>query len=240
MKSYGKLALGIIATWFIVVLSTSALHLFRTDANHAGVAYAVAALAPVALFSVWFAASEKFQELVFSLNPRTLTAVQSWRIFGFLFLLLAANQALPAIFAVPAAYGDVFIGLTAALVAWKLATPEHRTFYIFWQGLGLTDLIMTIILGSTAPLLSPGGPSMNVMTQLPLPSSINTAVTRSAILRFCSALRPSTQVICTWGISLLLGIYDSPCLGLQDPSILSASRWHSFLSGRINRIAEQL
>ena len=100
MKSYGKLALGIIATWFIVVLSTSALHLFRTDANHAGVAYAVAALAPVALFSVWFAASEKFQELVFSLNPRTLTAVQSWRIFGFLFLLLAANQALPAIFAV--------------------------------------------------------------------------------------------------------------------------------------------
>ena len=168
MKSYGKLALEIIATWFIVVLSTSALHLFRTDANHAGVAYAVAALAPVALFSVWFAASEKFQELVFSLNPRTLTAVQSWRIFGFLFLLLAANQALPAIFAVPAAYGDVFIGLTAALVAWKLATPEHRTFYIFWQGLGLTDLIMTIILGSTAPLLSPGGPSMNVMTQLPL------------------------------------------------------------------------
>lgn len=168
MKGYGKLAAGIIASWFIVALSVSALYMFRGDANRAGVAVAVAELAPVALFSVWFAASEKFQQLAMSLNPRTLTAVQSWRIFGFLFLLLGANQVLPAVFAVPAAYGDIFIGLTAALVAWKLAAPANRTGFIFWQGLGLTDLIMSIILGSTTPLLSPHGPSMGVMTELPL------------------------------------------------------------------------
>src|SRR3989338_1201547 len=32
------------------------------------------------------------------------------------------------------------------------------------------------------------------------PSSTSAWVTRSAILRFCSALRPSTQVICTCGM----------------------------------------
>src|SRR5258708_38106019 len=34
------------------------------------------------------------------------------------------------------------------------------------------------------------------------PSSIRTLVIRSAILRFCSGVRPSTQVICTCGIAL--------------------------------------
>src|ERR1700756_826791 len=34
------------------------------------------------------------------------------------------------------------------------------------------------------------------------PSSINTAVIRSATFRFCSGVRPSTQVICTCGIAL--------------------------------------
>src|SRR5258708_3953398 len=33
------------------------------------------------------------------------------------------------------------------------------------------------------------------------PSSISTPVIRSAILRFCSGVRPSTQVICTCGIA---------------------------------------
>src|SRR5258707_10752164 len=34
------------------------------------------------------------------------------------------------------------------------------------------------------------------------PSSIRTAVMRSATFRFCSGVRPSTQVICTCGIAL--------------------------------------
>jgi len=157
MKSHGKLAAGLIASWFIVVLSASALHLFRNDPNRVGVAVALAALAPVALFSVWFAASEKFQQFALSLNPRTLTAVQSWRIFGFLFLLLSANAILPPVFAVPAAF-----------VAWKLASPAHRTLFVLWQGLGMTDLLMAIVLGTTARLLSPNSPSMSAMTELPL------------------------------------------------------------------------
>src|SRR5437016_4101393 len=54
-------------------------------------------------------------------------------------------------------HGDIFIGVTAALVAWKLASPAHRTFFILWQGLGMT-----------ARLLSPNSPSMSAMTALPL------------------------------------------------------------------------
>jgi hypothetical protein len=50
-----------------------------------------------------------------------LTAVQTWRIIGFTFLLLEARGMLPGVFAWSAGYGDMLIGVTASLVAWKLA-----------------------------------------------------------------------------------------------------------------------
>lgn len=95
IKNYGKLAARLVASWFIVVVAAAAPHLFRNDPHRIGVAIALAALTPVALFAVWLSASEKFQQLALSLNPRALTAVQFWRIFGFLFLLLGANGMLP-------------------------------------------------------------------------------------------------------------------------------------------------
>jgi len=36
-----------------------------------------------------------------SLNPRVLTALQMWRVIGFVFLLLEAHRLLPAMFAYP-------------------------------------------------------------------------------------------------------------------------------------------
>ena len=107
MKNYGKLTIRIIVVWFIFALSASALHLFQNDANRIGIEVAIAALAPIVVFSLWFAVSERFRQFALSLNPRTLTALQSWRFVGFIFVLLEARGVLPAIFAWPAGYGDM-------------------------------------------------------------------------------------------------------------------------------------
>lgn len=168
MKSYGKLTAGLIAVWFIFVFSASALHLFKNDSNRVELAVALAALTPIFLFSLWFATSEKFWQFALSLNPRTLTFVQSWRILGFVFVVLQAYGVLPPIFALPAGYGDMAIGATASLVAWKLANPSHRNSFILWQVLGIADLVVAVGLGTTARLLSPYGTSMVAMTVLPL------------------------------------------------------------------------
>ena len=168
MKSYGKLTLRLIAAWFIFVLSASALHLFRNDSNRVGLAVGLAALTPIVVFSLWFAASENFRQFALSLNPRTLTFVQSWRILGFVFVLLQAYSVLPSIFALPAGYGDMAIGATASLVAWKLANTSHRNSFILWQVLGIADLVMAVSLATTARLLSPHYTSMVAMTVLPL------------------------------------------------------------------------
>lgn len=168
MKNYGKPVTALIAAWFLFALSASALDLFSNNANQIGLAVAIAAVTPILVFALWFAASKTFQQFALSLNPQFLTLAQSWRIIGFTFVLLEARSVLPAIFALPAGYGDMAIGATATFVAWKLANPAHRNSFIVWQLLGITDLVTAVALGTTASLLSPHGPSMAAMTVLPL------------------------------------------------------------------------
>ena len=168
MKNYGKLTAGLIAGWFLFVLFASAQHLFKNGSNRLGVAVGLAALTPIVVFSLWFATSEKFRQFALSLNPRILTFVQSWRILGLVFVILETKSVLPAVFALPAGYGDMAIGATAALVALKLANPTHRSSFILWQLLGIGDLVMAVSLGTTAGLLNPHGVSMVAMTVLPL------------------------------------------------------------------------
>jgi len=117
MKNYGKFIAWLIAVWFLFVLSASALHLFENNSNRIGLAVAIAAVTPIVVFFLWLAASESFQRFAFSLNPRILTSAQAWRMVGFTFVLLEARGALPAIFALPAGYGDMAIGATASFVA---------------------------------------------------------------------------------------------------------------------------
>jgi hypothetical protein len=168
MKNYGKFVIGLIVVWFFFALGASAAHLFQNNANRIGLAVALAALAPLVVFSLWFAASGSFRKFALSLNPRILTSLQTWRIIGFTFVLLEAHRALPAIFAFPAGYGDMFIGATAALVAWQLANPAHRNAFIAWQLLGILDLVTAVSMGTTAPRLDPHGIPMVAMTVLPL------------------------------------------------------------------------
>ncbi len=168
MRNYGKLTAGLMVVWFLFALSASAAHLFENNANRIGISVAIAAAAPLIVFSLWFAASESFRKFALSLNPRILTGAQAGRIIGFTFVLLEAHNVLPAIFALPAGYGDMFIGVTAFFAAWQLANPQRRHTFIAWQLLGILDLLTAVSLGVTAGLIDPHGPSMATMTVLPL------------------------------------------------------------------------
>src|SRR5207253_4291248 len=131
---YGRLTAGLIAAWFVFALSASALHLFQTD--QLPLTLGLAVLTPIVAFLLWFATSAGFRQFAMSLNPSTLTFVQSWRIVGFTFLVLYAAGILPGLFALPAGWGDIAIGTTAPLVAIKFANFSHRRGFIFWQILG--------------------------------------------------------------------------------------------------------
>jgi hypothetical protein len=164
--SYGRVTAGLIAVWFVFALSASALHVFKTDLLP--VALGLAVTIPIVAFLLWFATSAAFRQFALSLNPRTLTFVQCWRVAGFTFLVLYAAGILPGVFALPAGLGDIAIGATAPLVAIKLGNFNHRRGFIFWQILGISDLVMAVTLGTIARLISPDGVGTGVMTVLPL------------------------------------------------------------------------
>ncbi len=168
MSKYAKLTGGIIAAWFVFSLVASALHLYTNGPNQPPLPLGLAALTPIVLFLAWFISSAKFREFALSLSPRTLTLVQSWRIAGFTFLALAAYGILPGLFAQPAGWGDMFIGATAPFVALGLAAPGHRKSFIFWQLLGITDLVTAVALGTLASVLNPHGIGAGAMTVLPM------------------------------------------------------------------------
>jgi hypothetical protein len=173
-ENYGRLLAGLIAAWFVFALTGAALGLFHTSATRPPLPLLLAVLLPLVIFTIWYQSSLKFRDFVLSINPGTLTLVQSWRIAGYTFLVLYAYGILPGIFALPAGWGDVAIGLTAPLIATKFAFPGHRKSFIVWQVLGITDLVVAVTSGAAAPFLFPQtlisarGPNTGDMTALPL------------------------------------------------------------------------
>jgi hypothetical protein len=167
-QQYGKLTSWLLAAWFVFALSASALHLYQTSPSTPPLALGMAVLGPVVVFLAWFRLSAGFRGFVFSLNPRILTMVHTWRVGGFVFLVLYTYGILPGLFALPAGWGDIAIGATASFVSLKLASRSHRLAFIVWQILGMFDLVMAISLGTMSQFINPNQVTTAPMTMLPL------------------------------------------------------------------------
>ncbi|HEY6376871.1 MAG TPA: hypothetical protein VIX90_15225 [Edaphobacter sp.] len=169
---YGRLTVGLIAAWFVLSLMASAFHMFSTSPDKPPLPLLIAVVVPITVFWVWYRTSTSFKAYVLSLNPRTLTIIHSWRIAGFVFLVLYTYGILPGVFALPAGWGDIAIGATALLVGMRLSNPRHKRSFIAWQLLGVTDLVAAITLGAAARFIEPqaglNGITTSPMTVLPL------------------------------------------------------------------------
>jgi hypothetical protein len=181
---YAKLITGLIFVWFLFALTASGLHIFRTDPDQPPLPVGLAVLIPIGIFAVWSAASQSFRQFLLSLSPRTLTFVQAWRIAGFVFLVLYAYNILPGQLALPAGWGDIAIGATAPLVAMKLANPRYRKSFIFWQLLGITDLVTAVGMGVATRFINPHAIATDAMTVLPMSLIPTFAVPLFMILHF--------------------------------------------------------
>lgn len=86
-----------------------------------------------------------------SIPVHWLVAVQVFRFMGIGFLSFYNLGLIPGQFAIPTAWGDVFIGVTAvpvAILLWKRsASWRTKNLAIWWNYLGIADLTMAITLG---------------------------------------------------------------------------------------------
>ena len=159
--------------WFVLALVLGQAGVFTAAPGGPPVALGLAAAGPPIVAVALLVFSPRFRAWSRSRDLRLLTELQAWRMIGFAFLAVAAVDALPAGFAVPAGVGDVLVGLTAPIVATLVARGALPVSgYLAWTAFGVLDLIAAITLGvlhsDSALGLLTDGPHTTVATQLPL------------------------------------------------------------------------
>jgi hypothetical protein len=156
------------------------------------------ALIPLALGLALFAASPAIRSAIDAIPAHRLIGVQVYRLEGAVFLIGHALGLVPGVFALPAGLGDVLIGLTAPVVAYRLRAghPSSRRLAILWNVIGLADLVVAVTLG----VLSAPGPLQRVAFDAP-----NTAISSFPFVLIPMVLVP---------LSVLLHVFSLRSLAL--------------------------
>jgi len=157
-----------VATWLVPVLTTRQLHLkiIAFLAVWYGLVVLLGkteffALNPLFLPNIIFAfvliglmikvlySLPSLKILSETIPPQWLIGLQIFRVMGIGFLSFYNLGLIPGEFAIPTAWGDVFIGATAPFVAFALAKGYGfaKKLAIGWNYLGIADLAMAIFLG---------------------------------------------------------------------------------------------
>jgi hypothetical protein len=115
------------------------------------------------------------------------------RVVGVTFLIVMTLGHLPAVFALPAGLGDIAAGLAAPLVARRLARGSGRTRAVWFNLLGILDLVVALSVGFLAGL-GPWRPlavtpSTEPLSLLPLALVPTTAVPLAIALHIVSLRR---------------------------------------------------
>ncbi|HEX2259241.1 MAG TPA: hypothetical protein VHJ40_05795 [Actinomycetota bacterium] len=165
---------GTLAVWLAVGTILASAGVFRPNPDFALPAIGPAVAIPIIAGSLLVWRSASLRRLLEAVPQPWLLAAQAPRVLGAIFLVLLAQNKLPAHFAGPAGYGDVFIGLAAPLVAYIYAVkaPGSRGLATAFNVAGLGDLVMVLgtgLLSAPSPFrLFFSNPSIELMTVLPM------------------------------------------------------------------------
>jgi hypothetical protein len=131
----------VLAAWFLLVLAAGVAGAFESGPSRPPLAVLVAGAGPPLIFAVVYRASRRFRDFVLAMDLRLLTAIQSWRVIGVMFLAFYAFGLLPGLFAWPAGVGDVAVGLAApfVLLAMLRRSPTWRRQVLWLNVAGLLD-----------------------------------------------------------------------------------------------------
>ena len=149
---FGWLALGLL-------LAPVPASLLARDRFYLTPLIPVFALASLLVTAAALLLSREVRDAVRTASLPAIVGLQFYRALGAVFVILYAMGQLPGHFALPAGWGDVFVGLTAPLVALALSRRARgaRTLALAWNTFGLLDLVVAVGMGTgyLAPLLAP-------------------------------------------------------------------------------------
>jgi hypothetical protein len=146
------LAAALLGLWFLAALWGGAAGVFQAAPSRPPLALLVAVVGPPLVVAIAYRVSRGFRALVLGVELRWLTAVQSWRVIGIMFLALYAFGLLPGLFAWPAGLGDVTVGVAApfVLLAMVRNVPRWPRYVVWLNVAGLLDFAAAVGTGVLA------------------------------------------------------------------------------------------
>jgi hypothetical protein len=135
------------AAWLFGISLLGAANFFHNDVLPPRIPMALGA---TLLVGYLLLLSPTFRRIVAAVPQHWLIGIQTFRIFGGVFLVRYFMGQLPGSFALPAGIGDIGTGLLAPFVAyaWYSGKPYARTAAIAWNLFGMADLIDAVTLGT--------------------------------------------------------------------------------------------
>ena len=148
-----RIALAILLVWAGLAYLIGSSGILAPAAPQVFQPVVLTVIVPMLIFAAAYLRLPAFRHFVLNQDLRWLTALQLWRVLGFTFLTLYAFDVLPALFAWPAGFGDVAIGIGAAVMVARLAknvdfarTHAFVTFHV----LGLLDFVVALVTSTLA------------------------------------------------------------------------------------------
>lgn len=184
----------ILIGWFLVAIALGGLGVYQASSDRLPTIQC-GILLPILIGGVLLWRSSTLGRIIDAVPLPWLVGVQLYRALGTMFLILYANNKLPALFAWPAGIGDILVGVLAPLVAliYARAPREGASLVLGWNVLGILDLVVAVSTGFiTAP--SPFLPHINpptseLMSVLPLVVIPTFAVPISILLHIATLMK---------------------------------------------------
>lgn len=160
-QATGQVFLGTLVGWFLCVALAGYLGFFESLPAEAFPFWVILGTAvPLAVYFY----SAKFQLYVDSISIERMTLLHMWRVFAaIIFFIAGSHGILPGTFVRNAGYGDMAVGLMAAIM---VGIGASKRLYIAFHAVGLLDLAFAV--GTGVVLVLRGEPLMTNITQFPL------------------------------------------------------------------------
>jgi hypothetical protein len=133
--------------WLILALFLAWQGIFRSALNQQVPYIAFAIGIPILVGAFFVRESKQVREIIEAVPQSQLVAFQFYRVLGVTFLVLYAAGQLPGIFALPAGWGDLLVGITALMVGARTARSENDQLVTLWNWLGISDLVIALATG---------------------------------------------------------------------------------------------
>lgn len=137
--------------WFIASLLLSFKGFFKSAEQFStrdifGLIYLIILMSiPLASFFILLKKSLFFQKMIRAITLKFIFGILTFRILGMYFILLWLTKKAPLLFALPTGMLDIFIGITAPLLAYRNVQLSNTSLK-FWNYIGIFDFVLAFSL----------------------------------------------------------------------------------------------